>query len=399
MKKLALLASICLPLILNGRNGVAAQGQGIIEGQVVNGTAEASPQSVAGLEVVLYTLNAEGQEFKANTTTDEEGRFHFEGLDTNAEHSYRFQLDYQDITYSGESAFPRGETVLPIMATVYETTRSDEAMVVNRHHVITDFAADALIIQEVYVFDNTADRIYVGEEQSTLVFSLPADATDPTLDDPRLESNTIETDEGFASRLPVAPGESQVLFSYTLPYDGRDRTLVRKILYPTSNFDLMIADVGVQGESPQLAYRGLKGGEETSYLHFGGQDLLPNSEIQIRLSGTPQLMRRALSLEPSLGLRLQGISAWIALSLALLGAVTPFTEVYLRARSQKAKNAGLSRVQTIAHAGSKSQVQRQELLQLIADLDDAFADGRITEEAYQELRKSMKGRVIDMRPD
>ncbi len=399
MKKLALLASICLPLILNGPNGVAAQGQGIIEGQVVNGTAEASPQSVAGLEVVLYTLNAEGQEFKASSTTDEEGRFHFERLDTNGERRYRFQLEYQGITYGGESAFPQGETVLPIIATVYETTRSDEAIVVNRHHVITDFAADALVIQEMYVFDNTADRIYVGEEQSTLVFSLPADATDPTLDDPRLESNTIKTEEGFASRLPVAPGQSQVLFSYTLPYNGKDRTLVRKIVYPTSNFDLMIADVGVQGESPQLAYRGLEGGEETSYLHFEAQDLLPNSEIQIRLSGTPQLMRRALSLEPSLGLRLQEISPWIALSLALLGALTAFTQVYLRTRPQKVKNTWLSRVQTIAHADSELQVQRQDLLQLIADLDDAFADGRITEEAYQELRKSMKGRVIDMKGD
>lgn len=399
MKKLALLASICLPLILNGPNGVAAQGQGIIEGQVVNGTAEASPQSVAGLEVVLYTLNAEGQEFKASSTTDEEGRFHFERLDTNGERRYRFQLEYQGITYGGESAFPQGETVLPIIATVYETTRSDEAIVVNRHHVITDFAADALVIQEMYVFDNTADRIYVGEEQSTLVFSLPADATDPTLDDPRLESNTIKTEEGFASRLPVAPGQSQVLFSYTLPYNGKDRTLVRKIVYPTSNFDLMIADVGVQGESPQLAYRGLEGGEETSYLHFEAQDLLPNSEIQIRLSGTPQLMRRALSLEPSLGLRLQEISPWIALSLALLGALTAFTQVYLRTRPQKVKNTWLSRVQTIAHADSELQVQCQELLQLIADLDDAFADGRITEEAYQELRKSMKARAIDMRPD
>lgn len=398
MKKLALLASICLPLILNGRNGVAAQGQGIIEGQVVNGTAEASPQSVAGLEVVLYTLNAEGQEFKASTTTDEEGRFHFEGLDTNAEHSYRFQLDYQDITYSGESAFSRGETVLPIMATVYETTRSDEAIVVNRHHVITDFAADALVIQEMYVFDNTADRIYVGEEESTLVFSLPADATDPTLDDPRLESNTIETDEGFASRLPVAPGQSQVLFSYTLPYDGRACTLVRKIVYPTTNFDLMIADVGVQGESPQLAYQGLKGGEETSYLHFEAQDLLPNFEIQIRLSGAPHQIRRAVSLKPSLGLSLQEVSPWIALSLALLGALAAFAQVYLRAPSKKAENAGLSRVQTITHADSELQVQPQELLQLLADLDDAFADGRITEEAYQELRKSMKRRVIDMKP-
>jgi 5-hydroxyisourate hydrolase-like protein (transthyretin family) len=396
MKKVTLLAPICLLLILTSLDDAAAQREGIIEGQVVNGTGQASPDSVAGLEVRLYDLTEEGQRFRTSTTTDEQGRFRFAGLLADDEHSYRFQLEYEGIMYSAESASLQGEAVLPVVITIYETTRGDQAIVLSRHHITIDFSADALLIKEMFAFNNLADTVYTGQEGSTLRFSLPADATDLRFDDAEMESNSVETDEGFASALPVAPGPSRVLFSYTLPYDGRGLTLIRKTLYPTTKFDLMVADVGVQGESEQLAYRGLTGARGTTYLRFEAQDLLANSEMEMQLSGSPQVTAHAPPAGPSLGLSLQRVYPWLSLGLAVLGALVPFAEAYRRGRPKVAPETQPSKVQTAGHADSELRIQRQELLQLIADLDDALAEGRIAREPYQELRMSMKHRLIDI---
>jgi 5-hydroxyisourate hydrolase-like protein (transthyretin family) len=398
MRKLVLLASISLLFTLTGLNEVAAQGEGIIEGQVINATADNPSESLAGLEIGLYLATSEAVEFIGTTTTDRGGRFRFGGLDTDDEYSYRLELEYEDITYNDERGFLQEEAIMPVVITIYETTDDEEAIVVNRHHIIIDFVGDTMAIQEMHILENTTDTIYVGEDEKTLRFSLPADATDLRLDDHGVEYNTIGTDEGFASIVPVIPGQSQVLFSYTLPYNGQDHTLVRKIMYPTTDLELMIADVGVLAESRQLAYQGLTGGEESSYLHFEARDLLPNAEIEIHLSGAPQATARPLP-ESSLGLGLQRVSPWIALGLALLGALLPFVQVYRRERSQRTRDSRTLAVLTIEHANSELRAQREELLQLIADLDDAFAERQIGEEAYRELRKSMKRRLMDMGPE
>jgi hypothetical protein len=379
MSKRALLAAICLLLAFNSLDTVLAQGPGAIEGQVVNETAGAARGSVAGLQVVLYMSGAEGEELAGRATTDEEGRFRFEDLDTNATLGYRFRIEYEGVTYEGEATFSPGKTVLPIVATIYETTTSDEAIVVDRHHVIVDFSADTMLVQELYVLDNTADTIYVGDEGGVLRFSLPGDATDLRLDDLRLELNSVETDEGFASLLPVTPGQIQVLYSYVVPYDGTARVLSPQVPYPTANLDVMIADVGVQGESAQLA-----------------QDLGPDAETEIQLSGAPQGKPQLPVPGASPGLGVQNLGPWIALGLAVLGAVLAFVQLYLRRGGQREQGTGPSETQAVGRSDSGLKTQRQELLQLVADLDDAFAEGRVTEEGYHELRRSVRSRLTEV---
>lgn len=396
MSKRALLAAICLLLAFNSLDTVLAQGPGVIEGQVVNETAGAARGSVARLQVVLYMPGAEGEELAGRATTDEEGRFRFEDLDTNDTLGYRFRIEYEGVAYEGEATFSPGKTVLPIVATIYETTTSDEAIVVDRHHVIVDFSADTMLVQELYVLDNTADTIYVGGEGGILRFSLPGDATDLRLDDLRLELNSVETDEGFASLLPVTPGQIQVLYSYVVPYDGSARVLSPQVPYPTANLDVMIADVGVQGESAQLAYRGLTGGDEASYLHFEAQDLGPNAETEIQLSGAPQGKAQLPVPGASPGLGVQNLGPWIALGLAVLGAVLAFVQLYLRRGGQREQGTGPSETQAVGRSDSGLKTQRQELLQLVADLDDAFAEGRVTEEGYHELRRSVRSRLTEV---
>jgi 5-hydroxyisourate hydrolase-like protein (transthyretin family) len=395
VRRVAGLAAICLLLLLP-LGAARAQGPGAIEGQVANGTSGASPDSVTGLEVTLYALGAEGEEYAAEVITDHEGRFRFENLDAGAEQGYRFELSYEGVTYSGEVAFSAGDTVLPILVTVYETTDSDEAIVVTRQHIILDFSDQGLAVQELYIFDNSSDMIYVGRGGSILHFSLPGDATGLALSDSHLQSNVIETDQGFDSLLPVEPGQSQVLFSYLLPYDQRSLTLRRKLMYPTNSLDVLIPDVGVQAESGQLTYRGLTGGEQTSYLHFEAQDLGRGAEIEVSLSGSPGGAATLALSGVSLSSGVRELWPWIAAGLVLVGGLLAFAQLRLQRTRRKGAGAPPPVTAEDQSRDSELRARRQELLQLVADLDDAFAEGNVSEEGYRQLRESVHSRLMEI---
>jgi hypothetical protein len=384
MRKLTLLlAAVVLCFVITP--GVFAQGEGIIEGQVTNGTAGAPPESVAGLEVTLYEVVGGSPVLLVTTTSDADGWFRFEGLATEPGLSYRFQLEYEGIVYGAVSGFPAGNTLLRVAATVYETTASDSNIVVDRQHVIVDFGTGSALFQELYIVNNTGDKIYVGEGGATLRFSLPDGAADLSFSDAETEAHTVETDGGLAFVRPVMPGQSQVMYSYDLPYDGTALTVSRRVVYPTGSLDLLVASSGVQVESPGMVYQGLSGGGETSYLHFGAENLPGETVIQLQLSGSPQGVGAPAIGRPSWSRVLQEFGPRIALALGLLGALLPFAQLRWRRRPELA-----------AEAEVDPTAQRGELLHLIADLDDAFAEDRLDEESYHQLRGKMKERLRDI---
>jgi 5-hydroxyisourate hydrolase-like protein (transthyretin family) len=384
MRKLALLLPAVL-LWLVTTPAVLAQGEGIIEGQVTNGTAGAPAESVAGLDVTLYEVADGTAELVATTTSDGDGWFRFEGLATEPDRSYRFQLEYEGIVYGAVSGFPADDTLLHVAATVYEITASDSNIAVDRHHVVVDFAAGGALFQELYIFNNTGDKIYVGEGGTTLRFSLPDGAADVTFSDAETVAHFVETDGGLASVRPVMPGQGEVTYSYDLPYDGTALTVSRRVLYPTSSMDLLVANTGVQAESRQMVYQGLSGGAESAYQHFSAEDLPGDAVVELRLSGSLQGAGVPALPRPSWSRGLQEVGPAIALVMGLLGALLAFALMRRRRSSEPA-----------AEGDVDATSQRGELLHLIADLDDAFVEGHLDEESYHQLRAKMKKRVRDV---
>jgi 5-hydroxyisourate hydrolase-like protein (transthyretin family) len=371
-----------------------AEEEGIIEGQVMNGTADAPADSVAGLEVALYDVTDDSVELVATSISDSEGRFRFEGLATDEERAYRFELEYQGIVYGAQSSFPSGDTILHVVATIYETTSGDDLLLVARHHMILDFASDAVTVRELYIFDNTGDRIYVGEAGLTLRFSLPENAGDLAFGDVDTGAGMAATVGGFASTRRIPPGQTQVLYSYSVPYDGSHLTLPRTILYPTGNVDLLVPSNGVQVETGQLAYDGLTTAGDDTYLHFDGVDLARDTTIEIRLSGSPQGAVVPLSSVSPLLVAVRGAAPAIALGLALLGGLLPFLQLRVGRRESELPAEGeVSEPEAAAETEVESDADREELLRLIADLDDAYAEGLVKEKAYRQLRDKMKKRL------
>lgn len=396
MSRLGLVLGVSLLLLVLPPAAVTAQGEGIIEGQVMNGTAGAPRVSLVGLEVTLYDVTVGSRALLATTFSDGQGRFQFEGLATDAGRTYEFQLEYQGIVYGARSAFPDGETLLRVAATIYETTTGDRGIVVERQHVLVDFEAGALVIRELCILNNTEDTIYVGQAGATVRFSLPAGAEELTFSDTEVAPHFLETEEGFAYVRPVMPGQKEVLYVYRVPYDGRQLALSRSLVYPTASFDAMIADVGVEVESPQLEYQSLTGGGETAYLHFSGQNLAADSEVVVNLSGAPQGTAALAPASFELDLGLHRYAPGIALLMVLLGAALPLAQTRLTQRRAPSAEANGPAADARAGGALHSQSERDELARLLADLDEAYAEGLVDEQAYEQLRARVKQRLREI---
>ena len=86
-------------LILPAPVLAAEPGNGIIEGRVVNGTADGSSITDQGITLKTYQNDAEAG--ATTSKTDAEGHFVFDGLSAESDYSYQLELNFQEADYSG----------------------------------------------------------------------------------------------------------------------------------------------------------------------------------------------------------------------------------------------------------------------------------------------------------
>lgn len=266
-----------------------AQGSGVIEGQVFDGSTDGAP--LQGLPVTLFAFTGSEAESSSETTTDEEGRFRFEGLQTQR-YAYQFEVQYAGVRYGSEvMAFAEGQDLISVPFTVFDSTTSDDGLSVQRAHLIFDFQPGTIRVEEVQVFFNAVNATYVGptgqDGEPTVQFALPEEATAVKLVEGVLECCVVETETGFASTLPVFPGTKQFVFSYELHPQTPTYDLARRVVYPTESLDVLVADVGVEVTS-----RGLTGGEVFSleggdYIHLSGGNLAAGGNISLHFDKIP----------------------------------------------------------------------------------------------------------------
>ncbi len=354
--------------------------QGVLEGQVINGTQGAPSDSVAGLTVTLYLVAQEGEETSLTSVTDEEGRFRFSDLTFEEGTNYWLLVEYEGITYGSGAESLEGISE-PFLLTVYETTKSDETIKVALDHLVVSFEPGALAVEEYYLFTNTGDRVYIGQEDgTTLRFPLPPGADNIEFASQRVQANALLWEEGVASTLPVAPGESEVSLTYSLPLGGPDYSFVRGLAYSTESFVLLLEDIGAGVQSDQLTR------EESGqgYILLAGEALV-GEEVRVEIANIPQeTARPAPSSSPSLGL--QGVSLWLILAPAALGLAL-------------ISGFGLTRGRAMplpAEPNLALKEERARLLKTIAELDDAYAHEAVPEEEYRAQRAEKKARLLEI---
>jgi len=398
---------------------------GIIAGQLVDGTADAVHPDLSGVLVTLYPLVNQSLETPITTTSGADGSFRFEGLGTGADREYDVSARYQGIEYFADAPvrFSEPGQTLHVTVTVYETTTAPNQVVLERTHLIMDFVdSQTLQVSELHILQNRGDRTFIGApvpESSgvpvTLGFSLPSGATGLRFEDPRMEVTVIRTADGFLDTLPVAPGGRRVLFSYTVPYKPPEFRFARRMAYTSNNLNVLVRDVGIKVTVPGLTEgQPREAGAGVRYLNFVGQNVSQGQELVVEFEGTPQLAASPTSVgvTPPAGGLSQDLLRWGAVVLGIIGGVLAVGYAVLRGRPapagvmppRAAKREHLARreigvpVYPMDRQARQEDLERlrQELLVALARLDDAHEAGQIPEAEYLEERALTKAQLIEV---
>lgn len=365
----------------------AASGDGVIEGEVVNGTAGAQAD-LSGIEIAVVPFVGDTQLSPVTVTTDADGRFRVADLATDADRAYGIQATYKGVDYFNQDLvdFTAG-SVASVTVPVYETTAEPTAISVSRNHVIIDFSDNQMRVAELYILTNSADRAYVGDG-ATLRLDLPAGAENVSFDDPRMAQSASIEDGAVVDTLPVPPGDRQILLSYDIPYTGRTAAFEKELSYPTQNLNLLVADVGIAVDAGDMvAGDPVATQANTQFLNYTQRDLPAGHELSVQLSDLP---RGGSGATVSVPVDRSGTLRWFGLGLVL--AALMFVVVYPTLRPRVVRDE-LPEGQT---ARAVLRRRRRALLEELAELDDDFDAGAVTEVDYVEERAEIKAELIDV---
>lgn len=367
---------LVMVLVLSVATPTLAAEDGLIEGQLINGTEGGS--SVADLDITLKTFvnNTEAEAQAITTKSDAEGRFIFDGLSTEPANSYQVTVSFQQADYEGKKlSFAEGETSKSIELTVYDSTTSSESIRVAMLHTVIFVEADTLLVEEYFIFDNQADLTYIGSREvtdgvmETLRFTLPDEATDLIIGQGLMDCCVYLSEDGFIDTMPVLPGVKEVFYSYRVNYSSDKYTLYQGVNYPIDVYEFLIQGGAIQVSSDQLTPNEPLIIEDTQFNRLSAAGLASGGRLTIQLSNLPRTDNQETIL-------------WVVLTLVVLGSGFG----YLMRRR---------RLQQVSAEASLDQ-KRQGLLFEIAQLDDDLEDGKISAGDYRRQRAEKKGQLVKL---
>jgi mono/diheme cytochrome c family protein len=363
---------------------------GVVLGTIRNGTPGATLTAGQVVTATLYTVLGNSFDGVITATVGSDASFKFDSLVADGEYSYGVGARYGGVDYfSGLVAPTPTEPQRTTTLMVYETTTTDPGIRVARVHVVADFAdGQTLRVGELYQVENQGQRTLVAPaDGSTFDLPLPQGAVNVRFQDETLGNRAMRDGDTLRMSIPWTPGSRQVLLSYDLPYPGQT-TLTRSFPYPAADVTVLIPDVGVRVQATGLETRAATPARGGSFLTFGAQGVPARQPIALRISGAPAATGGA---DPSGGVtrppaaRVQTSyqlgMRWLAVVFAALALVS----VALWPRFAPS----LARLGTAGEAGA----MREELLDRLAELDDAYAEGKVAEVEYTMRRAELKARL------
>jgi mono/diheme cytochrome c family protein len=345
---------------------------GAVLGSVVNGTQGAAVP--AGLEVTLHGFDDINLVSTLTTTVDANGAFAFAGVPYIAGRQFLVTAEYNGVTYGSDiSGFEGGQPTLNIALRIYDSTVEAAALRVERFHMFVEFTAQGrATIGELFLLSNLGDRTYVAPKGSpTVAFALPSGADDFNMQDGQEGVDYVRTAEGFAVMQPVVPGSgaTQVLVSFSLPYN-RSLDFAQKMLYPVEVANILVSDLQVKLTGEGLQSLGTQDFQGVQFQSFNRDNLAAGDTLTFQVSGRPSTSGPA------------GLAATdpvsMAAGLGALGAVVLGIGYWWYRRTRRRTDGSLN---------------REDLLQAIVELDDAFAAGEVDEREYHRERAWLKAQL------
>lgn len=375
-KRLILLVLLLsLSLLLPASVSAAETGEGIIEGQVINGTENGA--SVENQEIILTPYLDDISVETKSTFTDPEGSFRFSELPTEAGYSYDVALYYQEAEYHSERlVFADDSYVKSIVLDVYDATENPEVIQIEMAHIIIYVEPDILHVEEYFIFFNESDQTYIGTPSSndesvreTLKFSLPAGASELQISHGLMDCCITSTENGLVDSMAVLPGPREIVYSYHINLDSKKYVFSEGVNYPIKNLTFLIQGDNIDISSEQLLASEPLSVEGTAFNHLSGNNIAQDEVISVQLSNLPVTGNSANMI-------------WLAFILAIL--IIGFLFVFALRRRK---------LGVVGPPGHEEQ-SYQEALAGLAQLDDDFENGKIDEEVYRRLRAEKKSQLM-----
>jgi hypothetical protein len=247
-------------------------GPALLQGRVVHAETGAP---VPGAEVALYALTADGVPGMRRTTSDADGRFAFQGLSNDPGTAYLVGARHQGVPHpGGRVAFEGAATEAWVEVRVSDATGDPSALSVSELRMRFEWWGSRVRVLETRTVANAGPRtVHVAPAaragaRPALALRLPAAAGE--LEMPLgVVPEGVER-EGAALRFwgPVHPGESELVFAYTLPVEGE--TLALEVDPAGAQRVVLLAPEGVSVEGAGLAEAGEVEVEGQPHRRFEG---------------------------------------------------------------------------------------------------------------------------------
>ena len=351
-----------------------------VEGQLFNGTAGGA--ELSGVTVVFHAEGLTGHDHREKVT-DAEGRFRFDGIEFDIEVRYGVSVNYQGGLYGADLDLSEASQT-PVLVTVYESAEDDSLLAVFNASVLisqVDKATQTMQALEIMKIVNDTDRTYVPGPQPMrlLRFGLPDGAHGLIVESSLMGADVLQVDRGFALTASVPPGEHEVMYAYYFPYTGDQATFTRSLPYGAGGLRVVVS-YGVA----RIASEDLGGPEavtigERSYQLLSGSDLPRGSRISFDLLGLPRE-----SFGERLGRRVDAVPLEYAAPVGLALLMVTLVGVALWRRG------AVSAARALGSAGEgPSEAERDRVIQEIAELEERFGGGSLTEGRYRQRREAL----------
>ena len=401
-----------------------------ISGIARNGSNKNAPLPNAEVQLLVVGKN-NAQTVVDTTRTDAKGKFTFASRDLGESDLLFAKVPYQDyaywtVAYDGGGRLKRGVGInvnpKKVDLLVFGTTTQPNAAPLDFqvHHLAVKSTSTGLHVVERIVVENPSSVTYLGfgDRKISVLLNVPKIAKNIKLDPKITEAKLLQTKDGWGVSMPITPvaygGRNAIIFSYdvvwpsNLPW-AKTVDLGREAAYPTKFFfvaretedkELEVFAPQLNGEEPQQLP--VDGKTETRLVNaIGAPMAMPGKEA------TPPAVPAGKQLEIKISRPVSGLFWGFA---GLVGAMCLFLPLaLLKPKRAERREIGSVSSHTSARGGQEPDFaplngfalaptlgsSSRELVQKIADLDDAFEAKQIDEAAYQNQRAAWKKQLID----
>jgi hypothetical protein len=234
--------------------------------------------------------------------------------------------------------------------------------------------AGQVSVAEMLLLSNTGDKTFAPLDSPVLAVSLTPGATGVAVVDGQNGLDISAMPTQILVNSPLRPGPAQVSFEFRLPYAG-SLHFTQSLAFRVRALNVMLPAGNVRAEGDGLQDQGTQSTQTGSIRVYAAQDLAANQAISFSISGRPDGAATGGSAAPAASHN--NWTIWLTILAILL------------------VSAGVAGyVQRLIYADSGDTYD--DLLQTVADLDDAFEAGRIEALTYERRRAQLKARIVDL---